>query len=120
MLQRCDQCSAYRFPLWERCDQCWSTNWAWVESSGRGTLYTFGRMHRVYHPGFEPRVPYTIAVVELDEGPRVETRLIHPSDETPHCGMPVSVVFQSFSNPSSDPTSGTSQETVSVPFFAPA
>lgn len=109
LLQRCDHCGAYRFPLWARCDQCWSTDWSWADSAGRGTLYSFARMHRVYHPGFEAEVPYTIAVVELEEGPRVETRLVNTGDATPRCGMAVAVVFQ--------PIPETDADAVHVPFF---
>ena len=112
LLQRCDHCRAYRFPLWGRCTQCWSTEWSWAESAGRGTLYTFGRMHRIYHPGFEAEVPYTVAVVELAEGPRIETRLVNITETAPRCGMPVAVVFQVMSDATTDP--------VHVPFFEPA
>ena len=65
-------------------------------------------MHRVYHPGFEAEVPYIIAIVELEEGPRVETRLVNANPETVRCGMPVTVAFQRLS------------DEVSVPFFEPA
>ena len=99
LLQRCDACGTQRFPLWERCDQCWSTAWSWADASGKGTLFSWGRMHRVYHPGFEAEVPYIVAVVELAEGPRIETRLVNVApDANVKAGVPVVVSFQRLSD----------------------
>lgn len=106
LLQRCDACGTQRFPLWERCVDCWSTDWSWAEASGRGTLFSWGRMHRIYHPGFEEEVPYVVAIVELEEGPRIETRLVNvPPDAEIRAGIPVVAAFQRFS------------EDVQVPLF---
>ena len=50
--------------------------------------------HRVYHPGFANEVPYTVALVELEEGPRMISNVIGiPSDKVV-CDMPVQVVYE--------------------------
>lgn len=47
----------------------------WVRASGRATLYSYNIVHRPA-PGFEDRAPYALAVVELEEGPRMMTNIV--------------------------------------------
>lgn len=93
MIMRCNNCGAYRYPSRDRCDVCWSTDTAWVQASGQATVYTFGIMHQLYHPGFKDELPYNVTVVELAEGPRVTTNVIDCPNDRLHVGMPVEVVF---------------------------
>jgi len=93
LLPCCSQCDACRFPPGPTCPKCWSTDWEWKKASGRGKIYSFGVYHRVYHQGFESEVPYVLAVVELDEGPRLVTNVVNKSPEELGCDMPVEVVF---------------------------
>ena len=44
--------------------------------SGRGKVFSFVIFHRVYHPAFAEEVPYVVALVELDEGPRLLTNIV--------------------------------------------
>ena len=39
--------------------------------SGEGTIHSFIVVHQPYHPAFQPFLPYTVATVQLDEGPRL-------------------------------------------------
>lgn len=94
LIMRCKSCGAYRYPSRDRCDVCWSTDTAWVQASGRGTVYTFGIMHQLYHPGFKDEIPYNVAVVELEEGPRTHTNLVGIANDQIRVGMPVEVVFE--------------------------
>jgi uncharacterized OB-fold protein len=66
----------------------------WVPVSGRGSVFSFVVYHRVYHPAFADKVPYVVAVIELEEGPRIISNVvgIAPSEVT--CDMPVRVVFE--------------------------
>ena len=43
----------------------------WREASGRGTVYSCTVVRRAPDPCFEPLLPYVVALVELDEGPRM-------------------------------------------------
>ena len=94
MLMRCRDCGAWRIPSRDRCDRCWSTDTEWAQASGRGTLYTYGLMHQIYHPAFAPDVPYNVAVVELDEGVRFTTNIVDCPNDQLRVGMPVEVVFE--------------------------
>jgi uncharacterized OB-fold protein len=49
--------------------------------------------HRAYFSSFEPEVPYNVAEVELDEGPRLLTNLVEVDNAEIRVGMPVEVVF---------------------------
>jgi len=108
LIMRCKSCGAYRYPSRDRCDVCWSTETAWVQASGRGTVYTFGIMHQLYHPGFKEEIPYNVAVVELEEGPRTYTNLVGIPNDQIRVGMPVEVVFEKLT------------DEITIPKFKPA
>ena len=93
MIMRCENCGTFRAPARDRCDVCWSTATEWVQASGRGTVYTFGIMHQIYHPGFKDEAPYNVAVVELEEGPRLTTNLVGVANDAIRVGMPVVATF---------------------------
>lgn len=94
LIQRCKGCGTLRHPPRPMCPHCRSLEWEAVESSGRGTVYSYVMPHEPRFPFFE--YPYVVALVELEEGIRVVSNLtdIDPTDVT--VGMPVEVYFQSF------------------------
>jgi uncharacterized OB-fold protein len=65
-----------------------------MEASGRGRIFSYVVFHRVYHRGFASDVPYVVALVELDEGPRLLSNIIGASPDAVRCEMPVRVVFE--------------------------
>ncbi len=74
-LQRCNRCGrAYFYPR-PSCPSCASTDVSWFRATGRGRLHTYLITHRA-GPGFAGQVPYAIAVVELEEGPRMMTNIV--------------------------------------------
>lgn len=72
-LQRCRACAKVYFPPRPFCPACASRDVEVFAASGRATLYSYVISHRPA-PGFE--APYAIAVVELEEGPRMMTNLV--------------------------------------------
>ena len=56
-------------PLDPICPRCLSAPYQWAALSGRGTVQTFIRFQRAYDPSWEDRVPYVVALIQLDEGP---------------------------------------------------
>jgi uncharacterized OB-fold protein len=98
MIQQCTQCSTSLAPGTILCIECLSESLRWVQASGRGTLFTFGVMHQTYHPGFSREVPYNVAVVELEEGPRLNTNIVDVANEDLTVGMPVEVTFEAVSD----------------------
>jgi uncharacterized protein len=67
---------------------------AWIEASGKATLYTWSTVHINDLAPFNERVPYIAAVVDLAEGPRVMTNLIECDGADLAIGMPLEVRFQ--------------------------
>ena len=67
-LQMCSICEHIRFPLDEICPRCLSSQHEWVTMTGHGTVQTFIRFQRAYDPQWEDRVPYIVALIELEEG----------------------------------------------------
>jgi uncharacterized protein len=91
---RCDACAGYWFPPSLLCPHCNSAKWTWTAVSGRGRIFSYVVYHRVYHPGFAGEVPYAVAVIELDEGPRLISNVIGIAPDKLVCDMRVEVVYQ--------------------------
>ena len=94
LLATCDGCGEMRLPTSPACPSCLGEGYEWNEVSGRGTVYTFAIMHQRYHAAWEPDLPYNIAVVELDEGPRMPANIIGINNDEIAVGMPVEVVWE--------------------------
>lgn len=93
LLQYFPSADHYQFPYSDRCYKDWSTEWEWREAAGTGEVYSWVRMHQLYHPSWKEEIPYTLAVVQLDEGPRMNTNLVHAAAEEVRVGMRVKVFF---------------------------
>src|SRR5436305_14544566 len=94
MMPRCNDCKRYWFPPTLNCPSCSSANWSWTAMSGRGRIFSYVIYHRVYHPGFADEVPYAVAVIELDEGPRMISNVIGIAPDKLSCDMKVEVAYQ--------------------------
>lgn len=76
------------------CPHCWSPNVEWADAAGTGTVYTYSIVHSNDLPPFRDRLPYVVAVVELDEGVRIDTNLVGIEHDDLAVGMAVKVVFE--------------------------
>jgi uncharacterized protein len=106
-LQKCAACNHVYFPPRPFCPQCGSPQVNVFRASGRATLHSYVIHHRPV-PGFIP--PYSIAVVRLDEGPRMMTNIVGvPQTPEALClDMPLEVVFEKVNHE------------ISLPLFRPA
>lgn len=93
LLQRCSACGAYRHPPSPICPACLNERHEWVAASGRGKVYTFVVVRETRARGWDKMVPYVVAVVTLDEGPRMLTNLVNVAPESVAIDMPVEVTF---------------------------
>lgn len=75
VLPRCDRCATVIWYPRHLCPACGATDVTWFEASGRGTVYSYTVVHRG-EGDFAGLPPYTIAYVELEEGPRVLANLL--------------------------------------------
>ncbi|MDG6229595.1 MAG: Zn-ribbon domain-containing OB-fold protein, partial [Candidatus Thermoplasmatota archaeon] len=64
-----------------------------IKLSGKGEVFTYTIIH-VGPDDFEEQVPYPIAIIQLDEGPRVTAQIVDCSVEDVHIGMKVESVFR--------------------------
>ena len=91
-MQRCVE-GHYRFPVSPVCPECLSPSYEWEPVSGRGTIYSFVIVHQQYDAGFKGETPYNVAVVELEEGPRLVTNIVGCDNAGLRIGMPVHVTY---------------------------
>jgi hypothetical protein len=91
--QRCRDCGTKRLYPRAVCTSCMSSATEWVRASGRGRVYTFTITRQNQAPGFREELPYVLAIVELDEGPRLMTNVVGCAPDAVRIGMAVEVVF---------------------------
>jgi hypothetical protein len=58
------------------CSACLSLQWRWETAQGGGRLKSWVVYHTAFHDSFRERLPYNVALVELDEGPRLITNIV--------------------------------------------
>jgi hypothetical protein len=93
LLQQCLDCHKYRFPPCLTCPYCLSVNSRWVESSGKGSIYSFTVIHQVYGPGWADAVPYIVALIDLQEGVRMVSNIVDCQPTQVTIGANVEVTF---------------------------
>lgn len=93
MIPYCNSCGKFWFPPTELCAHCLSDHTGWEQVSGKGKLFSFVVVHRVYHPYFAEKVPYVVALVELAEGPRLLSNVVGINPAEVRCNIGVEVVF---------------------------
>ena len=93
-LQRCQGCGHVRYPFATLCPLCHSEGTEWARVSGRGAVASFAICHQAFHPWFQDRLPYNVALVELEEGPRLPTNIVGVRNEDIRIGMEVEAEFE--------------------------
>ncbi|MEM2906494.1 MAG: Zn-ribbon domain-containing OB-fold protein [Candidatus Odinarchaeota archaeon] len=73
---KCSSCNSIIVPPRYKCVQCGSTDFKWVDLSGRGRLLTYTVVH-VPPKKFTAEAPYAIGIIQLAEGPRLEARIVN-------------------------------------------
>jgi uncharacterized OB-fold protein len=76
------------------CPHCWSDQLEWAESAGRGSIQSFSIVHRAPTADFAANAPYVIALVDLDEGPRMFANVVGNGALEVAIGDRVSVTFE--------------------------
>ena len=108
VLPWCTSCGeAFWYPR-PVCPRCLRPGVEWRPASGRGEVYAVSVMYRPGFPGMADRVPYAVALVDLDEGVRMLTNVVDVDAEEVRVGMAVTVAWE----PMSDGRN--------LPVFAPA
>ena len=94
VLPVCARCGHRWAPPTGRCPLCLHDDVRWEPVSGRGRVFSYTVFRRAYHPAYRDELPYVVAVVELDEGPRLVTNIVGCDPEDVVCDLPVHVTFE--------------------------
>lgn len=94
LIQRCGACAATVFFPRSVCPVCHDDALEWAGAAGTGIVYSFTVLHRAGKPGWEADVPYVVALIELEEGPRMMGNLLEVDPAQVRIGMPVRVTFE--------------------------
>jgi len=110
MLPRCLDCGRAFFYPRIACPYCHSRQIVWTQASGRGRLHAFEIAYQPMGRAFTVKPPYVLAMIELEEGPRMMSNLINvePDPRAIRCDMPVEVVFERLT------------DEITLPLFQPA
>lgn len=107
-MQQCLDCGHIRYPINHVCPQCLSERADWRRLSGRGTVFSYIVFHQVYHAGFARDVPYNVAMIQLEEGPRMISNVVGVPNDAVKVGDAVTVTFDKVT------------EEITIPRFTPA
>ena len=94
VIQHCTSCKTNQFFPRPFCLQCMSSEIEWIQSNGTGTIYTFTINRRGSNPYMNARVPYAVAMIELDEGVRLMANIVDSALEQIEIGCRVCVTFE--------------------------
>ncbi len=110
MIPKCRSCGKAFFYPRVVCPLCGSRDIGWIQASGRGRLHSFEIAHQILNKAFKVKTPVVLAMVELEEGPRMLTNLVNiaPDPTALRCDMPVEVIFEK------------QNDQVTLPMFQPA
>ena len=93
LVQRCGDCQHRQSIPRLFCTRCLSDNIQWDASPGLGHIYTFTVNHRAANPHMADKVPYVVAVVQLDEGTRLMANIVNVAPDAVRIGDRVQVRF---------------------------
>lgn len=105
LLEHCATCGDSHLYPRSFCPLCWNEDVSLVPSSGFGVLYTYSIVRVNDLAPFKERLPYTVAMVELEEGPRLMSNLVDVPEAQLAIGMPLRLVVQPLT------------DTLSIPMF---
>jgi hypothetical protein len=93
----CPHCDAKLFPPRDVCPECGQDAKTLYAFSGRGEVYSFTTIYDA-PAGYEENVPYTVALIKLEEGPLVTAQLTDLGDQPVEIGVPVEMVTRKLRN----------------------
>jgi uncharacterized OB-fold protein len=87
----CPHCDAKLFPPRDICPNCGQEARTEYQFSGKGEVFSYTTVYDA-PAGYESQVPYTVALVKLEEGPMVTAQLTDLGSQKVEIGMPVEMV----------------------------
>ena len=94
LIRKCNACGTLHFMPRHLCPACWSDQLEWVEAKGTGSVHSFTIIRRAPMAVFAPRAPYVLALIDLDEGPRMMANVLGEDALSVRIGDRVKVTFE--------------------------
>jgi uncharacterized OB-fold protein len=92
-IQRCDRCQTWIYYPRSHCPSCLAPEPGWLAIAGTGVIHSFTIARQAPAPMFDDDTPLVLAIVALDEGPRLTTNIVHTEGEDLAVGQRVVPVF---------------------------
>lgn len=108
LIQRCEACGHYQFYPRLFCTACSAGQPAWVEASGDARIASFTVVRRSVSRAYE--APYVVALVALEEGPRMMSTIVDWDSESLRIGADLTLRFERWSDDVSLPVFTTSEQ----------
>jgi uncharacterized protein len=108
MLQHCAKCGKVRHYPRPVCPHCFSMESEWREASLEGSVHTWTVCHHPFNFFFKSLTPYTVALVDMDAGVRVNAPLRGVAEHDLRIGARVRLAFEPVN------------KDVTLPYFVPA
>jgi len=94
VIRRCRTCGEVHFMPRHLCPTCWSADLEWIDAKGGGTVHSYTVIRRASAPAFASRVPYVVALIDLDEGPRMMANVLGDDALSMAIGDRVQLTFE--------------------------
>jgi uncharacterized OB-fold protein len=94
--RKCGNCGKVFFPPRDICPKCRRASMGKMENiklSGKGTVVSYSVVHEGL-PAFQMQIPYTMAIIELEEGTRITGQIVDCCDGIVKIGSKVETVFR--------------------------
>lgn len=96
LLQHCQDCAEFQFYPRIMCSRCGGQNLVWKASSGKGQVASYTIVQRGITAAYA--APYVVALIDLEEGPRMMSSVTGVAAEGVRVGLPVEVTFSDWSD----------------------
>lgn len=91
----CQNCGHFMFPTRLVCPKCKSRSLEKFTFSGKGKIFSFTTVYQTIEK-YHGNVPYLVALIDLQEGPRITAQLTDVDPQDVHIGMPVEMVVRKY------------------------
>jgi uncharacterized OB-fold protein len=93
-MQRCASCGYVRWPPEPVCPECLTPGGVWNDVDGSGSVWSYAVYEHAFHESLRAELPYVCALVELDAGPRLISRIVGVEPAAVTIGMRVVPAFE--------------------------
>jgi len=94
MLPKCEACARFFWHPRTHCPRCGSSQVGWAKSTGLGRIHTYTVVRQSGDPYFKTKLPYAVAMVELEDGVRLMSNIVDTPLEALAIDLAVEVLFE--------------------------